>query len=33
MDTIKIRSDKPKPQYFIYANDNWKTIINPITEI
>tara|TARA_R110002074_G_scaffold15893_5_gene53797 strand:+ start:346 stop:3840 length:3495 start_codon:yes stop_codon:yes gene_type:complete len=28
---LRVRSDKPKPQYFIYANDNWKTIINPIT--
>ena len=29
---LRVRSDKQNPQYFIYANDNWKTITNPITD-
>lgn len=28
---IRIRSDKPKPQFFLFANNIWETIQNPIT--
>ena len=31
-EPIRVRKDKLKPQYFIPANNIWKTIKDPITE-
>ena len=31
-EPIRVRKDKLKPQYFLSANNIWKTIKDPITE-